>query len=158
MATLIVLRHAKAVSGLGMADVDRPLNDRGRRDAKAAGKHLRADGLIPEFVLCSTATRTRQTLDGLRLGKESEISFEPRIYHNDVDTLFDLVRGTGDDVQILLLIGHNPAVHQLVMDLIASDIDRFPTSAYAAMNVTPAWADLAPGGGSLTSFWTPKMG
>jgi phosphohistidine phosphatase len=156
MATLIVLRHAKAATGLGMADIERPLNDRGRRDAAAAGEHLREAGLIPGLVLCSTATRTRQTLDRLGLGGESKVSFEPRIYQNDVDILFDLIRETGDDVETLLLIGHNPAVHQLVVDLSATDLDRFPTSAYAAMSVARPWPEVAGGAAHLTSYWTPK--
>jgi phosphohistidine phosphatase len=158
MATLIVLRHAKAASGLGMADIERPLNERGRRDAAAAGEHLRDAGLIPGLVLCSTATRTRQTLDRLGLGGAAKVSFEPRIYHNDVDILFDLIRATGDDVDTLLLVGHNPAVHQLVVDLSATEIDRFPTSACAALSVERPWPDVAAGAAGLTSYWTPKKG
>jgi phosphohistidine phosphatase len=155
MATLIVLRHAKAVTGLG-ADIDRPLNDRGRRDASAAGRHLRDEGLAPGLVLCSTATRTRQTLDELALDGESEVSFEPRIYHNDVDTLFGLIGETADDVETLLLIGHSPSVHQLVIDLSGTEIDRFPTSACAVLSVDGAWAGLTNAAGSLISYWTPK--
>jgi phosphohistidine phosphatase len=155
MATLIVLRHAKSVHGLGMTDIERPLNDRGRRDAKSAGKHLRAGGLAPGLVLCSTATRTRQTLAELGLGAESEIRYEPRIYDNDVDTLFGLLRES-PDVETLLLIGHNPSAHQLVVDLTTSEIDRFPTSACAAMAVDVAWAGLGSGAAHLTSCWTPR--
>jgi phosphohistidine phosphatase len=107
-------------------------------------------------VLCSTATRTRQTLDGLHLGTESEISFEPQIYHNDVDTLLDLLRAAGDDARTVLLIGHNPSLHQLVIDLTTSDIERFPTSACAALSVDGPWANLASGGARLISLWTPK--
>jgi phosphohistidine phosphatase len=158
MATLIVLRHAKAVDGLGRSDAERPLTERGRRDAKAAGRHLRGRGLLPEMVLCSPATRTRQTLEGLRLGPESKVSYEPRIYQNDVDLLFELVKMTGGDVHSLLLIGHNPSLHQFVVDLGASQIERFPTSACAVLTVEDAWADLAPGGAALCSYWTPKHG
>ena len=65
MPTLIVLRHAKAASGLGIPDIDRTLTDRGRRNATAAGAWLRANDLVPDRVLCSIAARTRETL---RLG------------------------------------------------------------------------------------------
>jgi phosphohistidine phosphatase len=156
MATLIVLRHAKAVDGLGLADIERPLNDRGRRDAKAAGRHLRDDGLVPELVLCSTATRTRETLARLRLGDESEVSYEPRIYDNDVDALFELVQGVDDTVATLLLIGHSPSVHQFVIDVTGADIDRYPTSACAAVSFDQPWTDLALDSGALISLWTPK--
>jgi phosphohistidine phosphatase len=154
MTTLIVLRHAKAADGIGMADADRPLTGRGRRDAAAAGEHLRDLGLAPRMVLCSPAVRTRQTLEALRLGADSAVSYERRIYQNDVDLLFDLLRTA--DAESLLVIGHNPALHQLVADLGAPELDRFPTSACAVLTVEGAWADLAPGGAMLSSYWTPK--
>jgi phosphohistidine phosphatase len=154
MTTLIVLRHAKAADGIGMADADRPLTGRGRRDAAAAGEHLRDLGLAPRMVLCSPAVRTRQTLEALRLGADSAVSYERRIYQNDVDLLFDLLRTA--DAESLLVIGHNPALHQLVADLGAPELDRFPTSACAVLTVEGAWADLAPGGAVLSSYWTPK--
>ncbi|HEX6469417.1 MAG TPA: histidine phosphatase family protein [Streptosporangiaceae bacterium] len=158
MGTLIVLRHAKAAHGLGMADADRPLTGRGQRDAEAAGRHLRDLGLAPALVLCSPATRTRQTLDGLRLGPESKVSYEPRIYDNDVDLLVELVRATGGDAGSLLLIGHNPSLHQLVVDLGATDVDHFPTSACAVLAVDGPWSDLTQGAAALSSYWTPKLG
>jgi phosphohistidine phosphatase len=157
MGTLIVLRHAKAAHGLGMADAERPLTQRGRRDAEAAGHHLRDLGLAPALVLCSPATRTRQTLDGLRLGAESKVSYEPRIYDNDVDLLVDLIRAAAGDAGSLLLIGHNPSLHQLVADLGAADVDHFPTSACAVLTVEGPWAELAPGAAALSSYWTPKI-
>jgi phosphohistidine phosphatase len=157
MATLIVLRHAKSAHGLGMPDIERPLNDRGRRDAASAGKHLRAEGLVPDLVLCSAADRTRQTLDRLGLGAESEIRYEPGIYRNDVDTLFELVRQVSA-AEIVLVIGHNPSAHQFVMDLIGADVDAFPTSACAVLTIEEPWADLGSGAGRLTSYWTPRRG
>lgn len=156
MNTLIVLRHAKAADGLGMADADRPLTARGRRDAAAAGDHLRDLGLAPRLVLCSPSVRTRQTLEALRIGGGSTVSYERRIYQNDVDLLLDLIRTV--DAESVLLIGHNPALHQLVADLGAPELDRFPTSACAVLTVEDAWADLAPGGAVLSSYWTPKTG
>ena len=156
MSTLIVLRHAKAAGGLGLPDADRPLTERGRRDAEAAGRHLRDHGPTPGLVLCSPATRTRQTLSELGLGAESKVSYEPQIYQNDVDLLFGLIRATAEEVESLLLIGHNPSLHQLVIDLGAAEVDHFPTSACAILTVDGALAGLAPGGGALTSYWTPK--
>ena len=158
MTTLIVLRHGKAADGIGMADADRPLTGRGRRDATAAGEHLRGLGLAPRLVLCSPAVRARQTLEALRLGAESTVSYERRIYQNDVDLMFDLIKTTVTDAESVLVIGHNPALHQFVADLGAPELDRFPTSACAVLTVEGAWADLAPGGAVLSSYWTPKTG
>ncbi|TDC82211.1 histidine phosphatase family protein [Actinomadura sp. 7K507] len=154
MPTLIVLRHAKAVAGLGVADVDRTLNDRGRRDAAAAGEWLRETDLVPGRVLCSTAVRTRETL--ALLDVDAEVSFESGIYDNDPDGLVELVSQTPDDVGRLLLVGHNPSVHQLVHDLTGSAPDSFPTCAFAVIELPGGWADVRPGAGTLRATRTPK--
>ncbi|MGI5165990.1 SixA phosphatase family protein [Spirillospora sp. CA-253888] len=153
MPTLIVLRHAKAVTGLGMDDADRPLADRGRRDAAATGDWLRAEGLVPGLVLCSTAVRTRQTLDLLDL--KAEVSHESRLYDNDPALVLDLVRQTGDEVGTLLVVGHNPSAQQVVYDLTGNAPD-FPTCALAVVELNAPWAETRPGGGELTAFRTPK--
>ncbi|MBW8482928.1 SixA phosphatase family protein [Actinomadura parmotrematis] len=156
MPTLIVLRHAKAAAGLGTADFDRPLTDRGRADAAAAGGWLRERGLVPSAVLCSSAARTRETLERLDLGGVP-VDFERRVYDNDPDVLLDLVRLTDDAAEVLLLVGHNPSVHQLVHDLAASGApDAYPTSATAVLAFEDPWAALAPRTGTLAATWTPK--
>ncbi|MEU8800719.1 histidine phosphatase family protein [Spirillospora sp. NPDC048819] len=154
MPIVTVLRHAKAVAGLGIADIDRTLNDRGRRDAAAAGEWLRANDLVPELVLCSTSARTRETL--ALLDVDAEVSFESGIYDNDPDGLLALVAQTPDDVGRLLLVGHNPSVHQLVHDLTGSAPDSFPTCAFAVIDLPGAWADVRPGAGTLRVTRTPK--
>ncbi|TDD80275.1 SixA phosphatase family protein [Actinomadura rubrisoli] len=154
MPTLIVLRHAKAAAGLGIPDIDRTLTDRGRRDAAAAGEWLRANGLVPDRVLCSTAARTRETL--ARLAVDTEVRFESRIYDNDPEDLLALLAETQDGVERLLLIGHNPSVHQLVHDLAGQAPDAFPTCALAVIEVPGAWTDLRPGAGTLVTTRTPK--
>ncbi|RFS87112.1 histidine phosphatase family protein [Actinomadura spongiicola] len=154
MPELVVLRHAKAVAGLGIPDVDRTLNERGRRDAAAAGEWLRANDLVPRLVLCSTAARTRETL--ALLAVDAEVRFESGIYDNDPDGLLDLVAQVPDDVERVLLVGHNPSVHQLVHDLSGEAPDAFPTCALAVIEVPGTWADVRPGVGTLRTVHTPK--
>jgi phosphohistidine phosphatase len=153
MPTLIVLRHSKAASPIGTPDADRPLAGRGRKDAEKAGDELRAAGRTPDRVICSTALRTRQTLDGL--GFEVPVDFEARVYDNDADEILDLLREQSDET--LLLIGHNPSMHLLVAGLTAGGVDdHFPTSATAVIEFDGAWEDLWPGAGRLVSLWTPR--
>ncbi|TYK50790.1 SixA phosphatase family protein [Actinomadura decatromicini] len=154
MPTLIVLRHAKAVAGLGTPDIDRVLNDRGRADATATGDWLRANDLVPGAVLCSPAARTRETLALLRI--EAEVSFESGIYDNDPETLLALVNRVADDAERALLVGHNPAVHQLVHDLTGQSPDTFPTCALAVIDLPGTWAEARPGIGTLRTVRTPK--
>jgi phosphohistidine phosphatase len=157
MPTLLVLRHAKAVTGLGLADIDRPLADRGKRDAAATGERLRGAGFQPGLVLCSPARRTRQTLQGLAF-PQVPAEFPPEIYDNEVDVLFDLVRQTDDGVATLLLIGHNPSLHHLVHDLTGEGEapDAFPTCALAVIELDAPWAGTFPATGRTTALWTPK--
>ncbi|MFE9103435.1 SixA phosphatase family protein [Actinomadura geliboluensis] len=154
MPTLIVLRHAKAVAGFGTADIDRVLNDRGRRDAAAAGEWLRANGLVPGQVLCSPAARTRETLDLLAV--DAPADHEPVIYANDPDELLGLVAEAPEDAGTLLLVGHNPSVHQFVHDLTGQSPATFPTCALAVIDLPGAWSEVRPGLGTLRTVHTPK--
>lgn len=150
MPTLIVLRHAKAASPLGVPDVDRPLTERGRKDAQRAGDTLRAANLLPDHVICSTALRTRQTLEGL--GLHAPVDFESQVYDYGAEEILDLLRE--QSAEILLLIGHNPAMHQIFAALTGAT-DGFPTCATAVIEFDDDWADLWPGDARLISLWTP---
>ncbi|MEV5705450.1 histidine phosphatase family protein [Actinoallomurus sp. NPDC052274] len=154
MPTLIVLRHAKADSPLGTPDFERPLTSRGRRDARAAGDELRAAGRVPDHVICSPAVRTRQTLEELRI--DAPVEFDDRVYDNDPEAILDLLRARPDEPATLLLVGHNPSMHRLVLDLGGAAGEGFPTSATAVIDFDGDWSDLWPGAGRLTAYWTPR--
>ncbi|WP_214409997.1 SixA phosphatase family protein [Sphaerisporangium fuscum] len=158
MNTLIVLRHAKAANVPGLADRERPLTDRGERDAGRAGETLKEMGLTPDLVLCSPSVRTRQTAEFVLagLGADSPVHVESEIYEAYADELLELVGRTDDEVGTLLLVGHNPGVHELVMNLtLTRDDDGFPPGAFAVLE-TGAWGELGPGDARLLSRWTPK--
>lgn len=152
MPTLIVLRHAKAATPFGTPDIDRPIAPRGREDAERAGGELRAAGLVPDLVICSPALRTRQTLE--RLDVDAPVEYEQRVYGNDAEEILDLLRG--QSVETLLLVGHNPSMHQLVFGLSGGAEARFPTSATAVIGFEGDWTELWPGAGRLVSLWTPR--
>ncbi len=157
---LLVLRHAKAAREPACQDDQRPLTGRGRLAAAAAGAHLLGNGLIPTSVHCSAAVRTRQTWEQVRAvlgeaGQRAVVSFEPRLYRAGSDGLLAVVREAADESQMVLLVGHNPAVHDLVMDLTGAHVAAFPTAALAAVRLPGSWRDAAPGRGDLISLWTP---
>jgi phosphohistidine phosphatase len=154
MPTLIVLRHAKADSPLATPDFERPLTARGRRDARAAGDALRAASRVPDRVVCSPALRTRQTLEELRI--DVPVDFEEQVYDNDPVAILDLLRAQHEEPGTLLLVGHNPSMHRLVLDLGGAAAERFPTAATAVIEFDGAWSDLWPGIGHLTAYWTPR--
>jgi phosphohistidine phosphatase len=161
MNTLIVLRHAKAVHVPGMADRERPLTGRGERDAHRAGVVLGDLGLAPDLVLCSPSTRTRQTAE-LALAEfaaGAPVHHERDIYLAHPDELLGLVQRTDADVRTLLLVGHNPGAHELVLSLTGAGEDDdpgFPPGAFAVIETEAGWADLWPGEGRAVSRWSPK--
>ncbi|HKA95028.1 MAG TPA: histidine phosphatase family protein [Streptosporangiaceae bacterium] len=158
---LLVLRHSKAVHEAGLRDLDRGLTKRGRRDAAAAGTMMRDAGLIPDRVLCSAALRTRQTWQHVSeaLGPaadKAKVRFESRLYDADETALLQAVRRTPDKAGTVLLVGHNPASQELVLDLTGLGDLAFPTSALAVVRLPGSWADTGPGGGELARIWTPR--
>ncbi|MGW0810503.1 SixA phosphatase family protein [Nonomuraea sp. NPDC002799] len=153
MRTLIVLRHAKAAQVPGLADQERPLTDRGERDAKRAGDEIRASGLTPDAVLCSPALRTRRTAE--IAFPEAEIGYERDIYEAFPEELLELVRRAGPELGTVVLCGHNPGVHELALGLAGGDY-VFRPGAFAVIEVDSAWSDLSPGEGRLVSRWDPK--
>ncbi|MGR6913053.1 SixA phosphatase family protein [[Actinomadura] parvosata] len=153
MRTLIVLRHAKAAQVPGLADRERPLTDRGERDAERAGDEIRAAGLEPGVVLCSPAVRTRRTAE--LAFPDVEISYEREIYEAYPEDLLEVVRRADPDLSTVVLCGHNPGVHELALGLAGGDY-VFRPGAFAVIGVESSWEELWPGQGRLLSRWDPK--
>jgi phosphohistidine phosphatase len=161
---LYLLRHAKSSwKQPELADRDRPLAGRGRRAAKAIGRHLREAGIDPELVLCSPARRARETLERIEpaLGRGA-VRVEPALYGASAGELLTLLREVPDAVGSVMLIGHNPAMAGLALDLAGrgSDLARleqkFPTAALATLQFAGSWRELKDGGAELVGFVTPK--
>ena len=160
--TLVVMRHAKAEQA-GPTDFERELADRGRDDAAAAGGWLAARGICPDAVLVSAATRTQQTFTAVAQGAQWTVAptLDRGLYAADPDTALDLVRGLGDTVGSVVVIGHNPTMAYLatMLDDGEGDPDAavgiaggFPTSALAVFSYDGSWADLAGGAARVTAF------
>ncbi|MGW4421777.1 SixA phosphatase family protein [Streptosporangium sp. NPDC004631] len=153
MRTLIVLRHAKAVHIPGLADRERPLTGRGRRDAHRVGETLAGMGLQPDLVLCSPSARTRETAELALPG--ADITLEWAIYQAYPDELLTLVRRSDPEIRTLALVGHNPGVHELVQTLTTEGDDPgFPPGAFAVIETDGEWAGLDAGRGVVR--WSPK--
>ena len=161
---LVLLRHAKS-DWPDVADHDRPLAKRGRRDAPAVGRWLVRSGYAPDAVICSTALRARETwelaLDGLLKAAPvapPEVRYEPRVYEATVLGLLMLVREFPPEWRTALVVGHNPGMAELTVGLADPSSDppsAFPTAAVAVLDVPGPWADTAPGESSLVAFAIP---
>jgi phosphohistidine phosphatase len=160
MKRLYLLRHAKSSwKHPELADRDRPLAGRGRRAAKAMSRHLREQGIDPELVLCSPARRARETLERIEpvLGRGA-VRVEPELYGASAGMLLARLRRVPDDIGSVMLIGHNPAIQLLALDLCrnARELEgKYPTAALATL-AFPAWDTLAPGTAELIGFVRPR--
>jgi phosphohistidine phosphatase len=164
---LYVLRHAKSSwDEPGLDDHDRPLAPRGRRAVAALARHVEADGIHPALILCSSARRARETLEGI--GVAGRISVEPELYSANVDHLIARLRQIPDQTDSAMVVGHNPALQILVLRLADSSADsngkgdlqavrhKFPTGALATLSFDCAWRQLVADSAELVGLVRPK--
>jgi phosphohistidine phosphatase len=168
MLTLTLFRHAKSSWGdAALRDFDRPLNGRGRDAAPLMGALMRRHGLRPGHILCSPAVRSRQTLDLARTGHPAlgEAEFQERLYHATPVMLLRAVHEAPEAAGHVLLVGHNPGLHQLAVWLTGSGLpsrrrlleEKMPTGAVAVLTFDVArWPDVRPGTGHLRLFARPR--
>ncbi|HEU5019069.1 MAG TPA: histidine phosphatase family protein [Pseudolabrys sp.] len=168
MRRLFLLRHAKAERSLpGAPDRDRALIERGRQDAAKIGTYMAGHGLVPDRVLVSSAARAQQTW------RAAAAAFKPlpaadtadRLYNAAPQAILALIKDSGGAARTLLVVGHNPSLHELAVALIASgDIEAreqlregLTTSGLVIIDFAiDDWARLHPRSGRLERFVTPK--
>lgn len=163
MRTLVLMRHAKSDYPEGVADHGRPLAARGIREAALAGEWLRDNAPAVDAVLCSSAVRTRQTLD--RTGIDAPVSFLDELYGASPGAVIGAINIVGDDIATLLIVGHEPTTSEVALGLAGpgSDADaadgiamKFPTSALAVLRVPGPWSQLELSGAELVAFHVPR--
>ncbi len=149
--TLVVMRHAEAGHVPGLSDRERPLTEAGERDAREAGELI--GRLKPDLVICSPAVRTLRTAE--LLGLDAPVETEREIWEAYPEELLDLLRRTDPDVHTLVLVGHNPGVHQLVLGLTGTTGDGFPPGAVAVIRLRESWAEVRFGTEQLVEMCHP---
>jgi phosphohistidine phosphatase len=157
---LFVLRHAKSSwDDPALDDHDRPLSARGRRAASLIGAYLDRQQVEVTLVLCSSARRTRETLQ--LISAPGEIRIERELYDVSAHQLLARLHRVGDDVAGVMLIGHNPAIHDLAVSLAASagelTAGKFPTGGLATLTFGGPWHALEAGQADLAAFVTPRQ-
>jgi len=167
MRTLYVLRHAKSSwDDATLPDHERPLAPRGHRDAKRIAEHVREHKIAPELVLCSSATRTRETLELLRpsLAGKPKVRIEDELYAASAHALVERLHAVPKAVASVMLIGHNPGLQDLALLLASSGAElgrvaeKFPTAALATFALRDtSWSDLSPAAAELTAYVVPKQ-
>jgi phosphohistidine phosphatase len=167
MRRLLLLRHAKAEkSALGGRDLDRALAARGREEAPRIGFYMAHHGLIPDLAIVSSARRARESweLAVSAFSTAPPVSLEDRLYNADPKTILELVREA--EAPILLLVGHNPGLHDFARLIIAAgDVDArerlnegFPTAGLLVIDFAfEDWGKLHQHSGRLDRFVSPQL-
>jgi phosphohistidine phosphatase len=160
MRTLLLLRHAKSSrKDSTLPDHDRPLNDRGRRDAPRMGRLLAEQGLVPDLVVSSTARRARKTAE--KVAEESgyigAIDAVGALYLAAPETIARAIRVLPGEPGRVLVVGHNPGLEELLEQVIGR-YERLPTAALVHLELEiDRWQDFNPqSGGQLVHLWRPK--
>ena len=160
MKTLLVLRHAKSSwDDAALDDHERPLNERGRRDAPRMGKLVRKFGLLPDVVISSDAVRARLTAEAVAEAARfaGDILRDPHLYLADPADILWRLRQVQENAETVMIVGHNPGLEQLVEQLTGARQD-LPTAALAQIGLPiDRWRDLKLSTrGTLVGLWRPK--
>jgi phosphohistidine phosphatase len=164
---VVLLRHGKSSwSDSTLADVDRPLAPRGERASRKLATYIRRKRIQPALVLCSPSRRTRQTLEAVEpsLGKRCVVEVVPQLYGASEQELLEQLRALPESVRSVMLIGHNPGLHNLALTLASRGAhlpqleEKFPTGALVTLLVcSEGWTALRPGAAELVDYVVPKQ-
>jgi phosphohistidine phosphatase len=168
MRRLMLLRHAKTERAApGARDRDRKLEKRGRSDAPVIGAYMERQNLVPDLALVSCATRAQETwaLVAACFAKAPRMVTDDRIYNADPDTLVGAMADAGA-ARALLLVGHNPGLHDLAMQLVVSGDalargrleEKLPTCGLVVIDLPlDDWIRMRPRTGRLQCFVSPRL-
>lgn len=165
MRRLILLRHGKAVPQGAAPDFERSLEARGIDESRAVGRYLADEGIFPDLALISPAFRTRETWQAAALAfPQTGVTVEPELYLSSSDQVLNAIQTHGGGAQTLIVVGHNPSLHDLAVELVdhgdryafARMREYFPTASLAVLD-TPdeEWKGLRRHSMRLDRFRVP---
>ncbi|WP_295542202.1 histidine phosphatase family protein [uncultured Thiohalocapsa sp.] len=164
---LLILRHAKSDwDGGATSDFERPLAKRGRKDAPRVGEWLYREGMIPTLIISSPAQRARET--ALKVCKcldlaKRDIVWDADIYEADLPALLGVLSRVPASARLVLLVGHNPGLEDLLRYLAGADVDEpddgklLPTAAVARLEMPDDWSHLELGCAGLVGIVRPRQ-
>ena len=160
MKILLLLRHAKSSwKNPGLADINRPLNKRGKRDAPRMGMFIRDQDLVPDIILSSPALRARKTAQAVFIesGYENEIEIHEDFYPGDPYAFIESLTEMADQINKALIVAHNPGLEEF-LDVLTGESARMPTSALAQISLPiNSWSELINREeGKLVDLWRVK--
>ena len=160
MKTLLLMRHGKSSwKDDSLADHERPLKKRGRKDAKRIASELINHDLIPDLILSSTAVRAQETVKAILtvLDEDRPVEFSRELYMAEPEDFIEILSTLSNDINVVMLVGHNPGM-EAYLQIIDGNIEAMPTASLGQLVLElNEWKELTlDTTGELTGFWTPK--
>lgn len=172
MKRLYLFRHAKAeTQAEAKDDKARELTERGRHDAARMAVHMRKKQYLPDFVLCSSSVRTRETLEywSVAIAENPKAQYSDALYLAEPETMLSLIRRAPDHAKAMMVVAHNPGTEQIAMTLLHEELrtkerdhvdameEKFPTAALAVVDFeAKSWKEVKPHSGRLVDFVRPR--
>jgi phosphohistidine phosphatase len=161
MKTLYLVRHAKSYWGdQSTPDFDRPLNNRGKRDAPFMGEVLKDKNIKPDLILSSPARRTKKTATEIakKIGyPEKKILFNEELYEASSNILINVIEKLDEKYNSVILFGHNPGLTLLNNHISNNYLDNIPTCGIVALQVDKKWEDVGKNSCEFVFFEYPKL-
>ena len=157
MKNLYLLRHAKARwDDFALKDFDRPLSTRGIQDADLMGNFFKSKRKGLDLVVSSPSKRTKETLDHFFNKTTQNIIFDETIYHSSEQNIYSVLKHIEEDIKSLMIVGHNPSMHEFSESFSGKFIEKFSTCGLASFEFDDKWANVCEDSGTLTEFKIPS--
>ena len=144
--TLLIMRHAKSSwDDMHLSDHERPLNKRGKHDAPMMGERLKEERYACDLIISSSAKRAHTTAKAVAaaLGYAKEdIRIEPTLYMASIEDYLRVIATVDEDINHLMIVSHNPGSEEIIDYLTHQTFEKFPTAAYALLEVEGSWDDM----------------
>ena len=157
MKNLYLLRHAKSSwDDFALKDFDRPLSTRGIQDADLMGNFFKSKRKGLDLVVSSPSKRTKETLDHFFNKTTQNIIFDETIYHSSEQNIYSVLKHVEEDIKSLMIVGHNPSMHEFSESFSGQFIEKFSTCGLASFEFDDEWANVCEDSGTLIEFKIPS--
>jgi phosphohistidine phosphatase len=158
MKKLLIVRHAKSSWDFPhLNDYNRPLNDRGKRDAPKMAQWLHLQDIKVDLILSSGAERAKNTAIAFQALLNTPLEIDDQLYHAGRSKLLNIIKQTNDGINCLLLVSHNPGLNDLADYLLSGFSENIPTTGIVGFNLNiKKWSETNPQNASLHFFKYPK--
>jgi len=158
MKNIYFLRHAKSSwNDFRLKDFDRPLATRGIQDADLMGNYFLSKKIKLDLIISSPSRRTKETIDHFFLKTRQNIVYEEKIYHCGIEEILSELYGLDESIKSVMVVGHNPSMHEITEHLTGKYLEKYPTCGLAALSYIDIWTELKERSADLEFFLKPSQ-